>query len=269
MSDGKLRRLEAAAADGGVVAASRAPEPVPFRRVPKRSELIAADLVAYIADARLAPGTPLASERDMSEYLGVGRTSLREALRLLETRGVLTIKSGLGGGPIVRRPQPSDLREALTLILQFEETELTEVLEARRALELTVSRLAATRITPDEVGELRRINANLAAWNGDLDVVWESNKAFHLAIGEAGRNMVLRTFLESIVSMADGKVAGITYGARQVTAMVAAHERIIDALAEGDPDAAGHAMEEHLGESYRFWDKHYPTVTAQTVRWIQ
>jgi len=86
------------------------------RRQPKTSERIARDIASHIVDNKLAPGTMLPTEREMIESMGVGRTTLREALRLLETRGVLTIKSGPRGGPVVRRPRPSDLSEALTCI---------------------------------------------------------------------------------------------------------------------------------------------------------
>src|ERR1700728_4543760 len=86
----------------------------------KASELIARDLASYIVDQDLPEGTALPPEREMVASFGVGRNTLREALRILETRGVITIRSGPGGGPVVRRPRPSDLGEAMTLILQFE-----------------------------------------------------------------------------------------------------------------------------------------------------
>jgi DNA-binding FadR family transcriptional regulator len=245
------------------------PPQVTFRRAPKRSELIAQELASYIVDSRLEPGTPLASEREMSDAMGVGRTTLREALRLLETRGVLTIKAGVGGGPVVRRPRPSDLREALTLILQFEETQLIEVLEARRWLEVAVSRLAATLVTAQTIEELRRINRELGAASDDLDTALERNQQFHRLICEASGNVVLRVFLESMMSISDGKAMGITYGRRQIKHIAVAHERIIAALATGDVEAAGEAMNDHLIESYRYWRRRYGNVVSQTVRWMQ
>src|SRR3984957_6839401 len=133
------------------------------RRVLKRSEVIARDLVQYIVDSRLPAGTRLPREREMIEQLGVGRTTLREALRSLETRGVLTIRSGPGGGPVVRRPEPSDLTESLTLILQFQRATLVEVLDARAWLEPTVARIAASHITKAEVRRLREVNAEVEA----------------------------------------------------------------------------------------------------------
>jgi GntR family transcriptional repressor for pyruvate dehydrogenase complex len=239
------------------------------RRTPKRSELIAKDLASYIVDSDLQPGTPLPPEHEMIESLGVGRTTLREALRLLETRGVLTIRSGPGGGPVVRRPRPSDLSEALTLILQFEGAALIEVVEARHWLESAVARLAATQITPDEVEELRDINQAIADRPDDLDVVLGQNAEFHRRIGQICGNVVLRVFVETIISVGDGRAVGVSYGKKTVEGIVIAHERIIDALAAGDADAAGAAMSDHLTESQKYWKRRYGTIVNQPVTWIQ
>src|ERR1700761_3404539 len=123
---------------------------LPNKRPMKRSEVIARDLAEYIVDARLPAGARLPREKEMVEQLGVGRTTLREALRILETRGVLTIRSGPGGGPIVRHPEPSDLTGALTLILQFQRATMVEVLDARIWLEPIGARMAASHITKAE-----------------------------------------------------------------------------------------------------------------------
>src|SRR5207248_107530 len=93
----------------------------PVVRSPKTSEVIARDLAARIAEGGLAPGSRLPVERVMLESLGVGRTTLREALRLLETRGVLTIRAGPKGGPVVRRPSAEafgDARAAGSVVLR-------------------------------------------------------------------------------------------------------------------------------------------------------
>lgn len=239
------------------------------RRTPKRSEIIARDLASYIVDSDLQPGTPLPPEHEMIESLGVGRTTLREALRLLETRGVLTIKSGPGGGPVVRRPRPSDLSEALTLILQFEGAPLMEVIEARRWIESTICRLASSQISQAEVDELREINQVIADNADDQDLFLEQNAEFHKRIGKACGNVVLRVFLETIITVGDGRAVGVRYGPRQVESNVIAHERIIEALSAGDADAAGKAMSDHLEDSQKFWRRRYGSVVNQPVQWAQ
>ena len=231
--------------------------------------MIARELADHIVDSGLPEGTALAPEHEMIASLQVGRTTLREGLRLLETRGVLTIKSGPGGGPVVRRPRASDLSESLTLILQFEGARVIELLEARTWLEAAVCRLAATRVTASEISELREINCSIAEHPADQELVLAANREFHLRIGVFAANVVLRVFLETIISIADGKAVGVTYGAKQVEAIAAAHERIISALEARDPEAAGAAMSDHLVESQRYWRRRFGPLVARPVRWIQ
>jgi len=240
------------------------------KRSPKRSELVARELSDQIISANLAPGTQLDPEHEMLEHLGVGRTTLREALRLLETRGVLTIKSGPGGGPVVRRPRPSDLSESLTLILQFQGSTLIDVIEARRWLEIGIVELAASRATPELICELREINQILRDGGlNDQQVVLDQNAKFHSRISEAAGNYVLHVFLETIISVSQGWTIGITYGKRQVQGIADAHDAIIDAIEEGDSETAGEIMSEHLLAAQVYWKRRYSQIIQQPVEWSQ
>src|SRR5262245_10166373 len=101
------------------------------RRAPKTSVLLAVDLVNHIVAEDYPEGTILAHEKEMADQLGVGRATVREALRLLESRGVVRIRSGPNGGPVVRRPRPADYAGALELALQFEHATVADVVRAR------------------------------------------------------------------------------------------------------------------------------------------
>jgi DNA-binding FadR family transcriptional regulator len=263
--------MAAAADTPGAIGNGSAPPPLVAsgRRTPKQAELIARELASYIVNSDLAAGTPLPPEREMMQSMGVGRTTLREALRLLETRGVLTIRSGPRGGPIVCRPDPHDLSEALSLMLQFEKADLTVMMTARSALEPAAARLAATRISRAELDGLRGTNQLIADHADDLESFFSLNREFHRRIAEASGNMVVRIFVESIMSIADGRSAGIVYRKSQVDAIVTAHERVIEALAAGDPQAAEAAMNEHLEDSHQFWNRRYGDLLKRSVSWQQ
>lgn len=239
-----------------------------WKRNLKTSELIARDLAAYIVDQELPEGTSLPPEREMVESFGIGRNTLREALRLLETRGVLTIRSGPGGGPVVRRPRPGDLGEALTLILQFEGATFSEVMDARIILEPVVTAAAATRMTDASIAALKEVNAALAEAPDDLEAFSRLNRRFHSLIAEHCGNVVLQTFVETLLTVGDGRTVGISYAPRQVTAIAAAHERIIAALESGDPQAAGEAMRAHSEEANNYWQRKFGDATGRPVRWI-
>lgn len=238
------------------------------KRNPKTSERIARRLVNYIVDNDLAEGTLLPTEKELVQAFGVGRTTLREALRLLETRGVITIRPGPGGDPVVRRPRPDDLREGLTLFLQFSGASLNDVLEARAALEPMMARLAAERITPEQIDELQATIDNMRGSLGDHDLFLRENQRFHGIIAEATGSVVLLTFNDSLKSIADGASVGVHYTARRHSAVATAHQAIVDALRKGDSAAAEEAMLRHLDEAGDYWRRKYSNLTSSAVRWI-
>ncbi|MEO7627512.1 MAG: FadR/GntR family transcriptional regulator [Nocardioides sp.] len=234
----------------------------------KTSERVARELVNHIVDNDLAEGAKLPNEKQLVEAFEVGRTTLREALRLLETRGVITVRPGPGGGPIVRRPRGDDLREGLTLILQFSGGSLKDVLEARTALEPTMARLAAGRITDEQVDELSASVERMRDGAGDHDIFLSENQFFHAKIADLTGSGVLRAFNDTLKSIADGAVVGVEYTARRRLAVAAAHEKVVDALRTRDPDAAAEAMRAHVGEAGEFWKRKYPELISRPVRWV-
>lgn len=243
---------------------------LPDRRTRKTSELLARDLATYIVDKQLPEGTRLPTEKEMLESLGVGRTTLREALRLLETRGVISIRAGRQGGPVVRRPRPDDLGEALTLMLQFESAPLSDVLNARVAIEPAVARLAAANATEEQIATLRATITSMREGPDDQQAFLEQNQIFHSGVAEASGSVILRLFSDSLKSIADGRhIADIKYGPRRRGAIANAHERILEAMERRDGDAAATAMEEHLIEAGRYWRSTYGHAFDSTVTWVR
>jgi GntR family transcriptional repressor for pyruvate dehydrogenase complex len=239
------------------------------RPLAKTSEVVARHLADQIIDQQLPPGTRLPAEKEMIEAFDVGRSTLREALRLLETRGVLTIKRGPGGGPVVRRPRPEDLGDALSLILQFEGASLREVIDARQALEPTIARLAAERISDAEVDSLQATIDTMRARAGDHAVFLDQNWIFHSTISEAAHSIPLRAFVDSLKSIWDGAFVGVRYSARRHHGVADAHQKIVDVLRQHDPEAATQAMNDHLREASRYWSKKYGGLMDQKARWMR
>jgi DNA-binding FadR family transcriptional regulator len=211
----------------------------------------------------------LPTERLMAESLGVGRTTMREALRLLETRGVLTIRLGPGGGPVVRRPHPNDLTEALTLMLQFESSTFHEVMDARAWLEPTVARSAASNISQSALRELAAVNKKLARSTDDIEAFAANNRRFHSIIAEGCGSVVMGIFCATLLRIGDGRSVGVSYSATQVSAIAEAHEQIIEALTARDESAAEAAMRAHLEEAITYWRRRFGELVSRPVRWVQ
>ena len=102
-----------------------------------------------VVERNLQPGDVLGSEAVMLARFGVGRASLREALRILENHGVIRIKPGPGGGPVVNEVTSDDWGRAMTIHLHSAQATFRDLLEARVIMEPVVARLAASRLTPE------------------------------------------------------------------------------------------------------------------------
>jgi GntR family transcriptional regulator, transcriptional repressor for pyruvate dehydrogenase complex len=235
----------------------------------KASERIAARLANYIISQELPEGTRLPPEKQMAEVLGVGRATLREGLRLLETRGAITMKAGPKGGPVVRRPRPSDLGESLAFLLQFEHASLADVMVARTTLEPVLARLAVEHVTEDDLDELALTTEALKQRPNCMKTFHRENSRFHQIIATRSGNPILQAFSESLLSLADGTSVGVEYSAPRVLAVAHAHDRIISALATRDPEQAADAMRCHLDEAERYWDGHYTGFMEKPSRWLR
>jgi GntR family transcriptional repressor for pyruvate dehydrogenase complex len=237
------------------------------RRPTKTSVLIAVDLANHIVSSGLAEGTALPNEKDMADELGVGRASIREALRLLETRGLIRIRSGPGGGPTVRKPEPSDFSSTLEFALQAERATLAEVLRAREDLSPFAARLAASRITAKQVRELRQVLDLLRADPTNDEVFATQGRRFEALLAEAGGNVVVRLMVDSLVAIQWDTIPHIEYPTARRRSVVRSLEQVFDAVAAGDGAAAEAAMQAFVRSGARYWRKFYPDLLSRPIRW--
>jgi len=235
----------------------------------KTATLLAQRIVSEIADRNLPPGEALPPEREMLEQYGVARGTLREALRFLEIQGVITIKTGPGGGPIVGRPESRHLASTMAMMLQLTHTSFRSVLEARVVLEPALARRAAERI--DDAG-LDVLHESLVAMRehiDDVDFFREENERFHELIAEAAGNPVFALLITSLNWISDGTPLGVEYPLESREAVCKEHARIHQAIARRDPDRAAAAMAVHLGDFTTYLERRYPQVMNAPLRWDQ
>jgi GntR family transcriptional repressor for pyruvate dehydrogenase complex len=233
----------------------------------KTSVRLARDLANYISDNTIPDGTKLPTEVEMARTFGVGRTTLREALRLLEMRGVITIRVGRGGGPVVRQPQTTDLAEGLALVLQFQQATLADVVDARLLLEPAAARQAAMLVTPDLLAGLRdSVDAMLDQPDGRT--FSRENARFHSLIADTLGNPVISIYIDCLKHVHDGRPFGIQYAPKHITAVSRAHLAIIEALESRDPAASEAAMRKHLEDTKGYWSRKYSDVYTRPLRWI-
>ena len=255
---------------GRAGAAGRAGEPRArgggVSRPQKTALLVAKRIVEDIARRGNTVGDRLPPEHLMLEEYGVGRGTLRESLRYLELQGVLTLKPGPGGGPIVQQPDGGTLAATLSLLLQFENAPFSAIVEARGAMEPSIARLAARRMTPEALEELRRtVEATRSGMADSASFAAESER-FHVLIAWGSGNALFGYLLEAMSGLLAGATMGVEYPRRQREHTCRIHEEIHAALAGGDADAAEALMARHLAEHAAYLDTRFRSTLEQPIR---
>jgi DNA-binding FadR family transcriptional regulator len=230
---------------------TQAPSPIRRRKL---YEEVAVRIEEMIHGGPLAPGDQLPSEREIMEELGVGRSTVREAMLSLQKMGLVTVRSGERAR--VTTPTANVLVNELSgaarlLLAQEGGVELFQ--EARALFEVGLARLAAERATEEDIANLKAaLDANREAI-GDYEAFLRTDVAFHFAIATIPCNPIFTSMHNAVVEWLteQREISGRTPPAFK--AAYSAHKRIYTAIAAGDPAAAQKAMQNHLDEVARFY----------------
>ena len=215
----------------------------------KRGEAVARQIEVDLLAAGTPAGAVFASEAELLIRYGVSRSILREALRVVEHLGVARMRRGPGGGLVASVPDPSAVETAVTVYLTFQQASLRDVLETRSPIEGAAARLAATRRNETDLANL------LAQSESDHTGILSDDSELHIAIARMTANPVLELFVELLARVTRlYQATRMPAGRRQSGASSAhrAHRRIVQAVAEGDGDAAERRIVRHLDQTQAF-----------------
>lgn len=219
-------------------------EPIEQRTM---TELVSQRLVALLSDGALRPGDKLPPERELAQQLGVGRTTVREALKLLTLGGLLEARRG--DGTYVRQSFTSFLSQQIEWPVLLSVQEVDKIVEVREALEVKASRLAAERATPEEVERIGIFRELLEIEGRDIERETDLDLEFHHAIAEASHNELLSGLMLSLQNILHQYIALSNQMTDRLETTVTEHQAIYDAIAASDVDGAERAMSEHLALS--------------------
>lgn len=236
-------------------------------RPPKAAMLVAQRIVRDLMRGNLQPGDLLPPERVMLETYQTGRGTLREALRLLEFQGVIALKPGPRGGPIVLNPDASHLASTIVLLMQLKQAPFRTIVEVRMALEPMISRLAADRISGEAMDGLRDTIEQMRDNLDNQQLFLDANKRFHDIIAWSSGNPLFGYVVDSVLGIMDGTVLGIDYPTPRRAAILKAHEEIYTALNNRDPEASERSMREHIEAYVRYAERKFPEVLEQVIQW--
>lgn len=222
-------------------------------RIPLLSDRLADDILDMIILNNLVPGDRLPTEGAIGERFQVSRSVVREAVRSLASRNIVTTRRG--AGPVVAAVPASAVSKSLSLYLRGRQVDLTYryVHEARIAIEVEVAQLAAQRANHAAVGRMRDIFDEMERALDRGEDISKLDLEFHFEIANGAGNEVFNMMLEPLFnSLLQVRQTTLELpDARQRARL--AHRHILEAIAARNPEQAGAAMRSHLVEVLNFW----------------
>lgn len=217
-------------------------------KVQSVADAVQDQLKAMIVEGTLKPHERLPNEIDLARQLGVGRSAVREALRSLQTHGLV---ERTREGTFVRDADWDILNEPIEYLLAVKPCKCDELLECRQILEEASVARAAERATP---ADLERLSFHMsamsaAAESADAQGFVDANFAFHRRIVRASHNSILLTLYDNLTRPIKETLATASRNPGAVERSLIQHGKILDAIAGRDPEEARLVMVKHLAHT--------------------
>lgn len=239
----------------------------PVRRSVKMAESVAHEIVRRICANNLTEGSQLPSEAEMLEEFGVGRGSLREALRILEVHGLISMKSGRHGGPVVATVSTQDFGRMSALYFQVGGMTLQELIEARISLEPLLAGKAA-RHAAEEPKMCRELLAAAKSTRLDDDAAYLSTSTgFHTLVGRMAGNSILFLLTHSLGALFHERFTTMLFPPERRPQVASDHDAIAQAICHGEVQQAEAAMREHVERYTEYVAAQHPELLHEVVDW--
>jgi len=214
----------------------------------KVSVQIAEQIRSSILAGDFAPGDKLPPERELAEMFGVSRPSVREALNILSSAGM--VMSYQGGGTVVLSLVGDTVGNYLFELIRAEQERALDVIEVRKGIESWTAYYAAKRATPDDLERMKEIVDGMESNLGSTKISLELDANLHIVIARATHNIVWLHLMQSLFDamkefqQSVWRAVYITQEDYQI--LFNDHKQIYEAIRSGDSNAARQAMLEHL-----------------------
>ena len=213
------------------------------------SQMIMDLFTKYLLSRQLKPGDKLPTEFELAEKLGVGRHSVREAIKMLSSIGIIEIRKG--SGTFIASTMKSSVLNPLILSLVFEQGTSKELIDLRLLLEIGSAELALPRITETDIQRLEKINNELKQEANkeerDPKRLLDLDLAFHVELYKLAGNKLLFKVIDAVYTLFLSSIEK-TVGSDPHLAYTN-HEIVIDAFKKGDIEL----MRRKIRESMKYW----------------
>lgn len=218
-------------------------------------ERIVQQIEEAILRGDLRPGERLPSERDLVRQFSVSRASVREALRVLQSNGMIRSRAGDPAGPEILPFSPATLQKSMTTLARVSELSLTELIQFRMLLDGTANLLAAQLRTEDQLAEMdAALKVMREAVHRGYEEFSRADVAFHDAVARASGNRLLQVcnqVVRSVVlTLIAEKIAHASDRTAQMEESIAHHAEVLDAVRAGDGAAAARIARRNLYDYY-------------------
>lgn len=214
----------------------------------KRSMHIVNQVRQAILNGKLPPGHRLPSEKELLLQFGVSKHTLREALRALESMGFIEIRQGAGGGPVICEIDMENTREMIASFLYFKNVSIPHLCEVRKIFEPYLARLAAERSTREDIETLKSMTESYRKSLKRRKPAIKDEVNFHVILAKASGNPIMTLILDFVNNLLKDLKAHLKPGLEFSEMVLAAHERILEAIEARDGQAAADKMYEHICE---------------------
>jgi len=211
------------------------------------TELVAKQLLGLLSGGHLSPGDKLPPERELASQLKVGRTTVREALKLLTLSGLLEARRG--DGTYVSLDFTNFVIQQISWPLLLSTRQVDMILEVRLPLEIQAAKLASERATSEELKEIARFIDLPKPKPRNITGETEVDLSFHEAIASASHNELLSNLMYSLQNILRQYIELANKMTDDSETTVNEHRRVYEAIAGQNAKAAGKAMEEHINLS--------------------
>lgn len=231
-------------------------------------ERIVEQIEEALARGELKPGQRLPSERELVAQFGTSRATVREALRVLESNGLVRSRPGDPNGPEILPYTSGGLEKQMLRLARTDQLTLSQLLVSRMMLDSTANRLAATLRTPEQLAVMEAaIEAMRAAIDTGYQAFSEADFAFHEAIADASGNMLIQignsVVRDTVLSLISDKIAHARNAKALMRTSLEHHEQVLDAIRDGDAAAAAHAS---LKSLYEYYASYVPARERRALR---
>lgn len=211
------------------------------RRLP---EVVADRIEKFILDGKIQPGEKLPTEPMLSDMYDVSRQVVREAARLLEHRGIVSIRAGRG--MVAAEVTTEGIANIYQLFLRFNPENFSELLEVRRVLEPGIAAVAATQRTDEDIASLQKLLSSARLQSSDYELCLALDLEFHNHVSGAAHNRFLSALADPVnIALRESYADPIAYLASLENTFVE-HQAILDAIIAKNPEAASLATLAHL-----------------------